>query len=78
MKTYESINFDVEKVLKKPEYPLNKSHICSVFGDLFKKRKFIISEKTGNKIYINQNEPLEILHYTLDTNEDSFFNRSKC
>ena len=77
MQTYESINFEVEKDLKKPEYPLEKRYIKSIFADLFKKIKFIISEKTGAKIYTRENEPLEILHYTLDTNEEEFFNRGK-
>jgi len=77
MQTYESINFDVEKDLKKPENPLRKKYIKSIFADLFKKRKIIISEKTGAKIYARENEPLEILHYTLDTNEEEIFNHSK-
>ena len=77
MQTYESINFDVEKDLKKPENPLRKKYIKSIFADLFKKRKIIISEKTGAKIYARENEPLEILHYTLDTNEEEIFNHGK-
>jgi len=77
MQTYESINFDVEKDLKKPENPLRKKYIKSIFADLFKKRKIIISEKTGAKMYTKENEPLEILHYTLDTNEEEIFNHGK-
>ena len=77
MQTYESINFDVEKDLKKPENPLRKKYIKSIFADLFKKRKIIISEKTGAKIYTRENEPLEILHYTLDANEEEIFNHGK-
>ena len=77
MQTYESINFYVEKDLKKPENPLRKKYIKSIFADLFKKRKIIISEKTGAKIYARENEPLEILHYTLDTNEEEIFNHGK-
>ena len=77
MRTYESINFDVEKDLKKPENPLRKKYIKSIFADLFKKRKIIISEKTGAKMYTRENEPLEILHYTLDTNEEEIFNHGK-
>jgi hypothetical protein len=77
MQTYESINFDVEKDLKKPENPLRKKYIKSIFADLFKKRKIIISEKTGAKMYTRENEPLEILHYTLDTNEEEIFNHGK-
>ena len=73
MQTFESINFEVEKDLKKPEYPLEKKNIKSIFADLFKKRKILISEKTGARIYTKENEPLEILHHTLDTNEDEFF-----
>ena len=77
MQTFESINFEVEKDLKKPEYPLEKKNIKSIFADLFKKRKILISEKTGARIYTKENEPLEILHHTLDTNEDEFFNYGK-
>jgi hypothetical protein len=77
MQTFESINFEVEKDLKKPEYPLEKKNIKSIFADLFKKRKILISEKTGVRIYTKENEPLEILHHTLDTNEDEFFNYGK-
>lgn len=77
MQTYESINFYVEKDLKKPENPLIKKYIKSIFADLFKKRKIIISEKTGAKMYTRENEPLEILHYTLDTNEEEIFNHGK-
>ena len=77
MQTFESINFEVEKDLKKPEYPLEKKNIKSIFADLFKKRKILISEKTGARIYTKENEPLEILYHTLDTNEDEFFNYGK-
>lgn len=77
MKTCESINFEVEKNLKKPQDYLETHGIKSIFADLFKKMKVKISEKTGAKIFTKENEPLEILHYTLDTNEDSIYYHEK-
>ena len=49
MQTFESINFEVEKDLKKPEYPLEKKNIKSIFADLFKKRKILISNIRKNR-----------------------------
>ena len=76
MKAYSSINFKVEKNLKKPEMHLPKCELNSILADLFKKWKTTTS-KTGSIMYLKENEPLEILHYTLDTNEESFFNHQK-
>ena len=77
MKAYESINLEIEKGLKKPQEYLPTGEIKYIFSDLFKIRKSIIDNKTGEKVYLNANEPLEILHYTLDTKEESIFNRKK-
>ena len=77
MKAYESINFEIEKGLKKPQEYLPTGEIKYIFSDLFKIRKSIIDNKTGEKVYLNANEPLEILHYTLDTKEESIFNHKK-
>ena len=77
MKACESINFEIEKGLKKPQEYLPTGEIKYIFSDLFKIRKSIIDNKTGEKVYLNTNEPLEILHYTLDTKEESIFNHKK-
>ena len=77
MKAYESINLEIEKGLKKPEDYLPTDGIKSIFDNLFKKRKSFIDNKTGRERFLNQNEPLEIFHYTLDTNEEKIFSHEK-
>ena len=77
MKAYESINLEIEKGLKKPEDYLPTNGIKSIFENLFKKRKSFIDNKTGRERFLNQNEPLEIFHYTLDTNEEKIFSHEK-
>ena len=77
MKAYESINLEIEKGLKKPEDYLSTNEIKSIFDNLFKKRKSYIDNKTGRERFLDQNEPLEIFHYTLDTNEEEIFSHEK-
>jgi len=77
MQKYESVNLEIEKDLKKPEDYLDTVGIKSIFANLFKKRKCVIDNRTGREIYLNQNEPLEIFHYTLDTNEEEIFSYEK-
>ena len=77
MKAYESINLEIEKGLKKPEDYLKTKGIKSIFDNLFKKRKSYIDNKTGRERFLNQNEPLQIFHYTLDTNEEKIFSHEK-
>ena len=77
MKAYESINLEIEKGLKKPEDYLPTDGIKSIFANLFKKRKSYIDNKTGRERFLDQNEPLEIFHYTLDTNEEKIFSHEK-
>ena len=77
MKAYESINLEIEKGLKKPEDYLKTNGIKSIFANLFKKRKSFIDNKTGRERFLDQNEPLEIFHYTLDTNEEKIFSHEK-
>ena len=77
MKAYESINLEIEKGLKKPEDYLKTKGIKSIFDNLFKKRKSFIDNKTGREMFLDQNEPLEIFHYTLDTNEEKIFSHEK-
>ena len=77
MKAYESINLEIEKGLKKRENYLPTNGIKSIFENLFKKRKSYIDNKTGRERFLDQNEPLEIFHYTLDTNEEEIFSHEK-
>ena len=77
MKAYESINLEIEKGLKKPEDYLPTDGIKSIFDNLFKKRKSYIDNKTGRERFLDQNEPLEIFHYTLDTNEEEIYSHEK-
>ena len=74
---YESITFEVEKGLKKPEKSYNLSGIKNIFSSMFKKRKTAIDPRNGKVIYLNVNEPMEILHYELDTEETNIFNLGK-
>ena len=70
----ESITFKVEKGLKPLEnlYSISQNEI---FNDLFSKRKTI--NENGKLIHLNENEPMEILHYKFDSNEKQFFNCGK-
>ena len=77
MKDYESITFKVEKGLKKPSEYLKTTGMKNILANLFKRRKKMIDNKTGREIQLNANEPLEIFHYNLDTNEQEIFNEGK-
>jgi len=77
MRAYESITFKVEKGLEKPKDYLSTIGIKSILGDLFKKRKMLIDNKTGKEIPLNANESMEILHCTFDTNEELIYNKGK-
>ena len=65
--SYESITFDVEKGLKSPEEYYSLSGIKDIFSSIFKRRKTTKDPRNGNKIYLNENESLKIIHYDLDT-----------
>ena len=77
MKDYESITFKVEKGLKKPSEYLETTGMKNILANLFKRRKKMIDNKTGREIQLNTNEPLEIFHYNLDTDEQEIFNTGK-
>ena len=77
MKDYESITFKVEKGLKKPSEYLQTTGMKTILANLFKRRKKMIDNKTGREIQLNANEPLEIFHYNLDTDEQEIFNVGK-
>ena len=77
MKDYESITFKVEKGLKKPSEYLETTGMKNILANLFKRRKKMIDNKTGREIQLNANEPLEIFHYNLDTDEQEIFNAGK-
>ena len=72
----ERITFQVEKGLKKARESFGTRSINTIFKELFSKRKKIIDEK-GQKRFLNENEPMEIIHYKFDTNETNFFNCGK-
>ena len=77
MKDYESITFKVEKGLKKPSEYLQTTGMKTILANLFKRRKKMIDNKTGREIQLNANEPLEIFHFNLDTDEQEIFNTGK-
>ena len=84
--SYESITFEVEKGLKKPENFYMKSDVKNIFSGLFKRGKQVDEFELRRK-YLNSreflrelqsiNEELEILYYNLDTEKDEFFNAKK-
>ena len=80
MQAIESIDLEIEQDLKKPQEYLWKTNIKSIFSNLFKKAK---PGQYSHEIFmrpdkiLNANETLEVLHYTLDTKEDSIFNYEK-
>ena len=71
----ESITFQVQKELK-PKGALSEKCRQSIFFELFSKRKSIIDER-GKLKYLNENEPLEVLHYKFDAKKNEFFNFGK-
>ena len=77
MKAYESITFEVERNLEKPKCYLKKKPIKLILNDLFQKRKTRINPRTGEEIYLRENEPLEIFHSTFDTKEEEIYNFEK-
>ena len=81
MQDIETIDLEIEQNLEKPQKHLYKTKIKSIFANLFKRAKegqfdqeifFMRPDKI-----LNANETLEVLHYTLDTKEDSIFNHEK-
>lgn len=76
MQDFESIDLEIEQDLKKPQEYLRTTEIKSIFDDLFKQGKPGISNE-GPESLFNENEPLEILNYTLDTKEESIFYHKK-
>ena len=82
MQDIESIDLEIEQNLEKPKEYLRKTEIKSIFSNLFKRGKqgqyFSHVEYFMRPLEIlNANETLEVLHYTLDTKEDSIFNEKK-
>ena len=77
MEKFESIQFQVEPELKKPENYLQEKFISWIFDDLFKVGKYKRSKKDGRDIVERVDEPLVILHYTFDTDKDLIFNYKK-
>lgn len=77
MKAYQSITFKVEKDLKKPDNYLPTKGVKEILGNLFETRDSIKDQLTGRVTFLNKNKPLEIFHYSLDTNEAQFFSFKK-
>ena len=77
MKAYQSITFKVEKDLKKPVNYLPTNGVKEILGSLFETRDAIKDQLTGRLTFLNKNKPLEIFHYSLDTNETQFFSSKK-
>jgi hypothetical protein len=75
-KKIETITFEVEKGLKPTNELLTTEKTNKILGQLFEKRKKVINEK-GQEIYLNENEPLEVLHYKFDTDKTEIFNFEK-
>ena len=67
MNTYESITFEVEKDLEKPNEYLPKCDIKNIF-------KYIFTVNKINKYYMGKIETLKMLFYSMDTKENEFFN----
>jgi len=72
----ESITFQVEKGLKPTENLLYYNNVKIIFEGLFEKRKKELNQN-GELVYVNKNEPLQILHYKFDTNTTEFDNYGK-
>ena len=81
MQDIESIDLEIEQNLDKPQRYLYKTEIKSIFNKLFKRAKEL--QFTRETFFMNpykmmnENETLEVLHYTLDTKEDTIFNDKK-
>ena len=67
MKTYESITFEVEKDLEKPNKYLPTNDVNVIFKNIFTVNKI-------NKYYMGKIETLKMLFYSMDTKENEFFN----
>ena len=75
--SYESITFEVEKDLKKPEAHYETKGIKNIFNELFERQKSFINPRNGEVVYLHENEPLEILYHNFDTEEVQFYNNKK-
>ena len=84
--SYESIIFEVEKDLKKPDKEYYKSEIQYILSSTFQRGKKEedneFSKRDRRRIYMRhsnkgKNEPLEILHYNFDTEKKNFIMQTK-
>jgi hypothetical protein len=75
-KAYESITFEVEKDLKKPEefYPLKP--LKEIFSTIFTKKKSKLNTFNLNP-NTNESEAMEVLHFNFDTEETEIYNYKK-
>jgi hypothetical protein len=72
----ESITFKVEKGLKPTGDLYRTQNIKQILNNLFQQRKQEIN-KEGKLVYLNENEPMEILHFKFDTKETEIYNFEK-
>ncbi len=75
-KKIERITFQVEKDKKPTDSLLYNKNAEGILNDLFQKRKQGLNEK-GKLVYLNENEPMEILHHKFDTEQNEFYNYEK-
>jgi len=85
--SYESITFEVEAGLKKPENRFYKDKIKYILSSTFQRGKIQEDENLSEReeeqdrrlFFLGRgvNEPLEILHYNFDTEKTEFFNTGK-
>ena len=70
MNTYESITFEVEKDLEKPDKYLPRYNAKGIF-------EYIFTVNKGDNYFSQDEKTLELFFYSLDTKENKFYN-AKC
>ena len=70
MNTYESITFEVEKDLEKPDKYLPRYNAKGIF-------EYIFTVNKGDSYFSQDEKTLKLLFYSLDTKENKFYN-AKC
>ena len=75
-KKIERITFQVEKDKKPTDSLFYNKNAEGILNDLFQKLKQGLNEK-GKLVYLNENEPMEILHHKFDTEQNEFYNYEK-
>ena len=80
-KSYESINFEVQKGLSKPKEFLYSKNQDKIFNSIFirkKKNSYLDEYKImSQRKFEENNEVMKILHSNFDTNKKEFYNYEK-